>query len=415
MKQSLPAATTLAGTGHPRRLRILHVGKFYAPQKGGIETHVQFLCGEMRKHVDLQVVVAGAAATAVEEVIHGVRVRRVPILTNLAGAPICPAMIGEIRNSDADIVHLHLPNPSAILAYLASGHRKTLVCSYHSDVVRQKLLGTAFQPVLMRVLRQSAAIVAATPNYLESSEVLRAVKDRCRVIPYGIPAEEFGRVNPDAVRAIRQRYGPNLIVAVGRLVYYKGFQYLIRAMQTVNGRLLLIGSGPLQAELEAEARLQGVADRVVFLGQVENLIPFYHAAELSVLPSIARSEAFGIVQLEAMACGKAVINTQLDSGVPFVSVDKLTGLTVPPADSKALADAITLLLENPELRSQYGAAARERVRRLFTVEDMGKSMLQLYADVGGGDFSRSPGLVENGTLPDSLMPDSFLHSRKLSL
>lgn len=391
--------------------RILHIGKFYAPHKGGMETHLQLLCGALRKDVDLRVVVAGAGTSIVDELIDGVPVHRVPTWASLAGAPLCPAMVGAIRRSNADIVHLHLPNPAAILAYLASGHQKTLVCSYHSDIVRQKMLGAAFQPVLMRALRRSAAIVASTPNYVESSAVLRTVKDRCRVIPYGIPAAGFDYADPEVVQAIKDRYGPNLIVAVGRLVYYKGFKYLIRAMHGVHGRLLLIGAGPLKADLEAQAR--AVGDRVVFLDEVENVVPYYHAAELFVLPSVARSEAFGIVQLEAMACGKAVINTGLDSGVTFVSVDKVTGLTVPPEDSDALAAAITFLLENPELRARYGTAARDRVRRLFTVEAMANSMLQLYGDVCGRFVPPKPGLIEDGALSSSLPRSSLLRSQSI--
>lgn len=287
------------------------------------------------------------------------------------------------RNTEepADIVHLHLPNPSAVMAYLASGHRGVLICTYHSDTIRQKYLGQAFQPILMRALRRASAIVSASPHYIESSPVLRRVKEQCRVIPFGIPMEQFSRTDAAAVRAIQQRYGPNLIVTVGRLVYYKGFRYLIQAMKKAQGRLLLVGSGPLRAKLEKEAQALGLGDRVVFLGEVEDVVSYYQAAELFVLPSIERSEAFGIVQLEAMACGKPVINTHLNSGVNFVSLDRVTGLTVPPADPDALAAAINGLLDNPELRARYGAAARLRVQRLFTVETMGDSMLQLYADV----------------------------------
>ena len=268
-----------------------------------------------------------------------------------------------------------------------------------------KSAGSGIPAVLMHTLRRSAAIVASTPNYVESSAVLRTVKDRCRVIPYGIPAADFERVDPEAVQTIKDRYGPNIIVAVGRMVYYKGFKYLIRAMKNVRGRLLLVGAGPLKAELEAESRTVG--DRVVFLEDVENVVPYLHAAEVFVLPSVARSEAFGIVQLEAMACGKPIVNTALDSGVTFVSVDKITGLTVPPEDSEALAAAITFLLEHPELRAKYGAAARDRVRRLFTVEAMAHSMLQLYGDLCDDFVPRNPGLIEDGALSATLRQSSL--------
>ncbi len=363
------------------RPRVLHVGKFYAPHKGGIETHLQLLCGELRKHADLQVVVANTTRKTTDEVIDGVRVKRTASWVNLAGTPFCPAMAGAIRESRADIVHLHLPNPAAILAYQASGHEGVLICSYHSDIVRQKFLGKVFSPFLNSALKRSAAIISASPNYIESSEVLQGFRDRCHLIPYGIATDSFTDSNDARVRSIREKYGPNLIMAVGRLVYYKGFQYLIRAMEKVQGRLLLVGDGPLRAELEAEVQARNLADRVVFLGKVEDVIPYYHAAELFVLPSLARSEAFGIVQLEAMACGKPVINTNLDSGVTYVSVDGLTGRTVPPEDADALSSAINLLLSNPELRSRYGQAARARVEQLFTLEAMTGKMLDLYRNV----------------------------------
>lgn len=364
-----------------RRPRILHVGKFYAPHKGGIETHLQLLCGELVKRADVQVVVANSGRGDTDERIAGVPVRRKSCWANVAAAPICPGMAAEIRESQADIVHLHLPNPAAILAYLASGHRGALVCSYHSDIVRQKLLGAAFEPFQRAALGKSAAIIAATPNYIQSSPTLRSFRGRCHVIPYGIPLDPFDRADPSRVRAIQRQYGPRLIVAVGRLVYYKGFQYLIRAMKEVDGKLLLVGTGPLKAELEAEVQANNLQDRVVFLGGVEDINPYYHAADLFVLPAVARSEAFGIVQIEAMACRKPVINTNLDSGVTYVSVDGVTGLTVPPAEPAPLAAAVNRLLADPELRARYGAAARVRVEELFTLEAMTGAMLRLYSQV----------------------------------
>jgi rhamnosyl/mannosyltransferase len=152
-------------------------------------------------------------------------------------------------------------------------------------------------------------------------------------------------------------------------------------MASAPGRLLLVGDGPLRSELEAIAQQAGVSGRVHFLGRAPDslLRACYHAADVFVLPSIARSEAFGLVQVEAMAAGKPVINTQLDSGVPFVSLDGVSGITVPPADVGALAAAITLLLENPELRTRFGAAARERACTEFSVETMTARILDIYS------------------------------------
>jgi rhamnosyl/mannosyltransferase len=366
-------------------LRTLQVGKFYPPYMGGMETHLQVLCENLQPAIKVQVIVANQGRRSAEDSVRGVRVMRAGTIFNLSAAPICPAMVPAIRQTRAEIVHLHLPNPPATLAYLASGHRGKLVVTWHSDIVRQRFLGRAFEPFLQRLLDRSDAIIATSPNYIESSPMLAARQERCCVIPYGIPLEQFQNRDEAAIERIRQLYGDRLILSVGRLVYYKGFEHLIRAMTQVKGRLLIIGDGPLRASLEQEARVCGVAGRVHFLGELQNeeTIPFYHAADVFALASVARSEAFGIVQLEAMACGKPVVNTKLDSGVPFVSRNRETGFTVPPADSQSLAAAINLLLDDDALRSAYGKAALRRVQEEFTQEIMTRRVLELYARIVG--------------------------------
>lgn len=369
-----PAAT-------PRRLRVLQVGKFYPPHRGGMESHLQALCGQLRVEVDVEVLVAAEGRRTVEEVSDSVKVTRVGTLFDFAAAPVCPGLVRRIRESRADIVHLHWPHPTALLAYLASGHAGRLVVTYHSDVVRQRVLGGLFRPVLRRALERADAVIVASPNYVESSPVLQRFKSKCGVIPFGVPLAEFDRVDPLEVSKIRGRFGPRVVLGVGRLIYYKGFEHLVRAMKEVDGHLLVIGCGPLRGALEREAERAGVAGRVTFLGHVENVVPYYHAADVFALPSVARSEAFGIVQLEAMACRRPVVNTRLDSGVPYVSVDGVTGLTVPPADSGALASALNKLLGDPALRTRYGRAARLRVESEFDLETMGRRTLRLYEEV----------------------------------
>jgi rhamnosyl/mannosyltransferase len=371
--------------GTRRKLQVLHVGKFYPPHMGGIETHLQALCNQLRQSVDLRVVVASDGRFGRQETLDGVAVTRLPTRLTLVSTPICPGMIPAIRAYRGQIIHLHLPNPMAVMAYLASGYRGDLVVTYHSDMVRQKTLGPLFEPFLHAALRRSSAIIVTSPNYLKTSAVLAQHKERCEVIPLGIPLDGFNQCDASAVDAIRREYGERLIVSVGRLVYYKGFEYLIRAMTRVEGRLLLIGEGPLRDKLSTLAAQLGVADRVSFLGKVdhERLVACYHAASLFVLASIARSEAYGIVQIEAMAAGLPVVNTQLDTGVPFVSLHEQTGLTVPPADSGQLAAAINRLLDNPDLRNDLGRAARMRAEQEFGVDVMAARTLSLYDRITG--------------------------------
>lgn len=363
-----------------RRIKVLHVGKFYPPHMGGIETHLRALCCELRQTLDLRVIVASDDREGGDEVLDGVQVSRVPTWMTAASTPVCPGMVSKIRGCCADIVHIHLPNPTAVLAYLASGYRGRLVVTYHSDTVRQKVLGALFEPWLHAVLRRSSAIIATSPQYRQTSPVLARYQDRCEVIPYGIALGEFEECDPAAVGRLRELYGPRVVISVGRLVYYKGFEYLIRAMTQVQAKLLIIGDGPLRANLQELTASLNLADKVIFAGEIQNqnVVPYYHAADLFALASVARSEAFGIVQIEAMAAGLPVVNTGLDSGVPFVSLHQHTGLTVPPSDVNALAVAINRLLDDRPLRQRFAAAARVRARNEFSLETMTARTLELY-------------------------------------
>lgn len=252
--------------------------------------------------------------------------------------------------------------------------------TYHSDVVRQRTMSALFKPLLDTAMRRASAILATSPNYLATSPVLAAHRARCQVVPYGIPLDRFDPPDQDRAAAIATLHGPRLVLAVGRLVYYKGFDVLIRAMRLVEARLVIIGEGPLEGSLRALARAEGVSHKVTLLGEVQNsdVAPFFAAADVFVLPSVARSEAFGIVQLEAMASGTPVVNTALDSGVPWVSQHERTGLTVPPGDPPALAAALARLLDDRVLRDRLGAAARARARAEFDVRVMGDRVAGIY-------------------------------------
>jgi rhamnosyl/mannosyltransferase len=367
----------------PKRLRVLHLGKYYPPHRGGIETYVEVLCEELRDRVESTVVVANDDRRTSHEVRQGVAVIRAATVTHLASTPICPVLPLAIRNVHADVVHMHLPNPFAIAAYFAALSTKPLVISYHSDIVRQWVLGRVFEPMMHAALRHAHAIIASSPQYIATSPLLRKHSSRCRVIPYGVRPEAFQNRDSQAVFEIKHRFGSRLLLSVGRLVYYKGIEYLVRAMAGVDATLLIVGDGPLRTELEAVARAAGVAERVHFLREIDDVVPYYHAADVFVLPSTERSEAFGIVQLEAMACGTPVINTQLASGVPFVSRHGISGLTVAPKDPAALRRAIVSLLENRELRERLGAAAHQLVLREFTARRMADETLRVYEQVSG--------------------------------
>jgi rhamnosyl/mannosyltransferase len=367
----------------PHQLRVLHLGKFYHPYLGGIETHLQALVEETSQMVDSTVIVANESLRTSVDFVHGIRVIRAGRLCTVSRAPICPSMVWHTARTPADVVHIHLPNPVAVIAYLASGHPGRLVLTEHGEIFGRRLLRAAVQPFMAAALKRASAVIATSPNYLPHSSVLSAVPHKCRVIPYGIDAARFE--HPDAARiaAIRPRHRGPVFLAIGRLVHFKGFEYLIRAMAGVSGTLLLIGDGPLRNQLRELSRESGVADRVHFLGPVpnEDVVPYLQAADIFVLPSIENRESFGIVQLEAMACGKPVINTNLPSGVPYASLHGVTGLTVNPRDADALAQAMQALVRDPGLRARFGTAGRERVRSEFTVGIMARRTVELYRQV----------------------------------
>ncbi|PYR80284.1 MAG: hypothetical protein DMF87_09360 [Acidobacteria bacterium] len=362
-------------------MRVLHLGKFYPPHRGGMETHLAALIPALRSFADVEVIVASESRRTTVDHVNGVEITRAARLATVAATPICPSLFQLVRSARADIIHIHHPNPFAMFVHLTVAPTTPLVITYHTDIVRQRVLGQAVRPLLAASFAQARAVLVTSPAYLESSAVLNRLRGKSHVVTLGIDVQEFADVAPSDVDAVKRKHAGPIVLAVGRLVYYKGFDHLIDAMRTVQATLIIVGTGPMQHELEARAAAAGVARKVVFAGDVADVKPYYAAADVFVLPSVARSEAFGIVQLEAMAAGVPVVNTGIDTGVAFVSRHEQTGLTVPPADAGALAGAINRLLADPALRRAYGAAGVRRVREHFGAPAMARATYQIYEDV----------------------------------
>jgi len=350
-----------------------------------MESHLQHLCPRLAKKVELDVVVFGNPEREFTER-FGFRLHRVRTQAVIASAPVSLELTSKIASIPADIVHIHHPNPTAIQAYLASGHKGRLVVTYHSDIVRQKILGKLISPVLERAWRRTRRFMVASPDYIESSPVLSRYRSRSIAIPHGIELEEQRTPTEAEVAAIRARFPGGLLLAVGRLVGYKGFEYLVDAMSKVAesgnaAQLAIVGVGPLKENLTSQITRLNLTGRVHLLERVDDLAPYFAAADIFVLPSIDRNEAYGFVQVEAMAYGLPVINTNLQSGVPFVSRHNETGLTVPPCDSGALAAAILDLVQDTAKRKTFGHAARERAYGEFSAEKMVERTLSVYEEV----------------------------------
>jgi glycosyltransferase involved in cell wall biosynthesis len=376
-------------------MRVLQLGKYYYPYKGGIESHLYHLCNELRRTVDLDVVVCNSERATTTGLVDGVTVTRCLELFKIASASICPTMPRELSSRRYDVVHFHFPHPMGVMSYHLArrAHKHAVVVTYHSDVVRQVNLLKAYRPFMNRLLRRADAILCTSGEYMEGAEALAPLRDKCHVVPLGIDLAQFEPTEAvlREAQAIRARFnGRPLILGVGRLVYYKGFQHAIRAMRHVDAELVIVGEGPLRASLETVAREADVGHRVHFVGEVPSgaLTSWYFACDVYALPSTERSEAFAVVQLEAMACGKPVVNTAIPrSGVPFVSRGGESGLTVPPSDAAAFAEALRTILQDRDLANRFGEAGRARVRREFSKEAMAARVLSIYRDVAGGQHA----------------------------
>jgi rhamnosyl/mannosyltransferase len=357
-----------------------------AQAENGAEVHV--LCVNHRGQRDQDVTWKTLAATkTVREWDGSVQLTRVGRLASLIRFDVCPRLlylIAQLRHLAPDVLHLHVPNPTMLLALAAIRPRMPLVITYHSDVVRQRHLNRLLRPLEHFVFRRARAILAASPDYAAGSSRLRAYPERVHVVPYGINLETFMSPGPEALaeaRRLQKEHGFPLWLAVGRLVYYKGLHNAIQALAEVPGRLLIVGEGPLEAELRRLAEARGVGGRVVWAGRVskEKLVGAYLAATALWFPSNARSEAFGLVQVEAMASGCPVINTRIPvSGVSWVSRHEDTGLTVPVDDPGALVHAARRVLTEPGLRDYLGNRARQRACEEFDHRLMARRSLELY-------------------------------------
>jgi len=376
-----------------KRLRILEVNKAYSPHIGGIETLVKQYSEELGKICGAGVkvlVCRDGRGRTVREKINGVSVTRAGSLGTYFKCPLSFSFIRLFRKmaKKADVVHIHLPFPLADVAALLSGYKGRIVVSWHSDVVKQKKLMLVYKPFMRWLLKRADAVIVATEGHVKGSEYLPEFSKKCRVVPYGLWPEDYTSVERKPV--LTDRAADKSAVKVffsGRLVYYKGIDVLLRAFSKTSGcELFISGEGDLEQELKSYAAENGLADRVHFLGFLseKELRQAYMDCDIFVLPSVARSEAFGIVQIEAMACGKPVINTDLPSGVPYVSLDGKTGITVPPSDEKALAEAINTLVSDKELRESCGRAAAERVSSEFHEKEVIKRLYSVLSERRAG-------------------------------
>jgi len=346
-------------------MKITAINKLYHPWVGGVETHVKDIAEGIHESFDVDVVCCNTQRKTVTETICDIKVTKYGSWGIFFSQPISFSFIQHFKKHGADILHFHLPNPWGVFAYFLARPRGKVLITWHSDIVKQKIILFFYKPLLHWFLHNAEKIIVTSPNMAKNSPFLTKFQSKINVIPLGIQPEKYPHTP-------MEKNHDRFALFVGRLIYYKGVIELIEALKKSHITLIMIGEGPLKPHIESSAETLIKKKQLSLLPfqTKDNLNKYFNHCEFFILPSTHASEAFGIVQLEAMIYGKPVISTNLPTGVPFVNQHKKTGLIVPPGNIDALAEAMAMLWNNDTLRTRYGHNAKKRCLELFTKNDM---------------------------------------------
>lgn len=371
-------------------MKIVQTNKAYFPKVGGIETTVTTLSEGLVNDYNCDVKVLtcnhNVSFSKKFQIIDGVEINYLPSFGFLHSLPLSPSYVFELLNFSGDILHIHEPFPLADLSVLLSKRIRNnfnkIIVSWHSDIIRQKWSLVFYRKYILNFLDIVDKIIVSNPALITNSEFLVNFKDKCTVIPIGVDLQWAENIEGDN---FIKKDSP-LILSVGRLVYYKGFEFLISAMKDVSAaKLIIVGSGPLERKIKRLIKNLNLEKKITIIPEVDRrtLNSLFKQCDLFVLPSIEKSETFGIVQIEAMACAKPVVCTDIGTGTTFINVNNLTGLVVPPKDSTALASAINKILLDDNLRINFGKNAKKRAFNEFNKSLMVKRVYELYQNCLG--------------------------------
>ena len=367
-------------------MNILQLGKFY-PIRGGVEKVMFDLTSNISKrgiHCDMLCASYGTRPVNNEVVFNdNGRIIVLPTQFQFSGTMICPKMISWLKEHccEYDVIHVHHPDPMAALALRLSGYKGRVILHWHSDILKNKFFLEMYKPLQSWLIKRADRIVGTTPVYVAQSKALANVQNKVTYVPIGIDPVE---VDEAKAAQLKHKYPDKKIVfSLGRLVPYKGFTYLIGAAEYLpdNYKILIGGTGPLREQLQKEIETKGLQDKVSLIGFVpdEDLPSLYGASDIFVMSSVMKTEAFGIVQIEAMSCGKPVVATKIpESGVSWVNAHGESGLNVEPKDSKALAEAIISICSEENVYQQYSLGAKNRFFATFVISNMIDKILDIY-------------------------------------
>jgi glycosyltransferase involved in cell wall biosynthesis len=368
------------------QLQVLHVYKdVFPPIVGGVEKQIEALREGMAPEVVSNTIVcARAPRTEVVRVRNGIEVRVAEFGPRLLSAPVAPMLPMWVARTAGDLIHVHMPNPPGEVAAILGRKGRPIVASYHADIDRQARFARGYRMLVDACLGRSSAIIAGSRRLVETSPFLRRHASKVSVIGHAVDVERYRSeaVPPELRAAIRRRYGEPLVISVGRLVYYKGYEHLIDAARTLDASLVIVGDGPERERLAELARdvpnvhLAGLLDEA-------DLVAHLAAADCFALSSTSPAESFGIAVAEAQAMGLPAVVTDTGSGTVEAVEDGVTGTVVPPADPAALREALAALCRDEDLRRSMGAAARTRAISRHALEDRAREVRELYERVLG--------------------------------
>ncbi|MDI6741389.1 MAG: glycosyltransferase family 4 protein [Smithella sp.] len=367
-------------------MKVLHFYKTSFPDSmGGIEQVIHQIARGANKYgieTDVLSLTRNRVARTVE--IDGYLAHRARLDLQIASTGFSASAFRRFSQlaKKTDIVHYHFPWPFMDVVHFATRVKIPTVVTYHSDIIKQKYLLKLYRPLKHKFLASVDRIVATSLNYLTTSDVLKKFSDKVSVIPIGLDKATYPKPTLERLQYWREKLGPKFLLFVGVLRYYKGLHILMEASQGTGYTIVIVGSGPIEAELKAHAAKLGLSN-VHFFGQLsdEDKVALLTLCYGVLFPSHLRSEAFGISLLEGAMYGKPMISSEIGTGTTFINIADETGLVVPPSDPIALRQAMQYLWEHPEQAAEMGKRAEERYWKHFTAEQMVKSYVELYGDL----------------------------------
>lgn len=370
------------------KIRVLHFYKTSLPATiGGVEVFMDTLCNATAD-LNIDNIVLSLSKHPSNEPICMSKYSVVQVKQNLfiASTGFSLSAFTKFRHlaATANIIHYHFPNPFADLLHFACRINKPAILTYHSDIIKQKRIMTIYKPLMHHFLDSMNKIIATSPNYFATSDILQKYKTKVETIPIGLSKNSMPLLNQARLDYWMKRLPKKFFLFIGAMRYYKGLHIALEAVKNTDLQLVLAGLGSIEYELKDTARQNNI-NNVHFLGSIteEDKIALLHLSYAFVFPSNLRSEAFGISLVEAASMQKPLISCEIGTGTSFVNIDQETGLVIQPSSPDALRNAMRFLLDNPDKANEFGLNAKKRYWQLFTAEKQAQAYARVYREILG--------------------------------